>query len=123
MRAVKGKDTSPEILVRTMLHRSGYRYRLHRRDLPGKPDIVFPSKKKAVFVNGCFWHGHHCNRGARKPKTNTEYWENKIQCNRVRDKRHRIELGKLGWKTCTIWECELRKPEAVLTCLKKFLSQ
>ena len=85
MRAVKSHDTKPELLVRRAIHCMGYRYRLHRKDLPGKPDVVFPSRKKIIFVHGCFWHGHDCARGARMPKSNRSYWVSKISRNRERD--------------------------------------
>lgn len=121
MRAVKSKDTSPERAVRSLLHRAGYRFRLHRRDLPGNPDLVFPSRHKAVFVHGCFWHGHRCKRGNRIPKTNTAYWEEKIARNRARDASHCRDLKKLGWQVCTIWECQLKEPASVLQRLVEFL--
>jgi DNA mismatch endonuclease (patch repair protein) len=108
MRAVHSTDTSPEMKVRRLLHASGYRYRLHRNDLPGKPDIVLPSRKKVIFVHGCFWHGHTCKRGARTPKTNQEYWVKKIQRNTERDKEHLERLQALGWNTLVIWECEIK---------------
>lgn len=92
MRAVKGRDTGPELAVRRMLHARGYRYRLHRKDLPGKPDMTFPSRRKVVFVHGCFWHGHSCPRGARMPKTNADYWRAKIGRNRERDEAQRAAL-------------------------------
>ena len=107
MRAVKGQDTKPELLVRSALHRSGFRFRLHRKDLPGKPDLVFPGRRKVVFVHGCFWHGHNCKRGARAPKNNAEYWRSKIERNRARDERNREALNSAGWKVGTVWECEL----------------
>lgn len=108
MRAVKGRDTGPEMIVRRAAHALGYRFRLHRRDLPGRPDLAFPRLKTAIFVHGCFWHGHDCARGSRVPKTNTEYWRAKIARNMARDERVRAELGALGWKPLTIWECELK---------------
>lgn len=111
MRAVKSKDTRPEMVVRRHIHALGYRYRLHVSALPGKPDIVFKSRMKVIFVNGCFWHGHHCGRGSRTPKTNREYWVAKIASNVLRDKRNREELTKSGWKVLTIWECETRDLE------------
>src|SRR5579863_2115314 len=92
MGAVKGSDTAPEMMVRRMAHRMGYRFRLHRKDLPGKPDLVFPGLRKVVFVHGCFWHGHDCTRGARVPIRNRDYWTAKIARNRERDKRARREL-------------------------------
>lgn len=109
MRAVKGKDTGPEMLVRRMLHRDGYRYRLHRRDLPGCPDLAFIAKRKAIFIHGCFWHGHGCARGARVPKTNTEYWTAKIARNRKRDADARTRLRVDGWDVLVVWECEIRR--------------
>lgn len=95
MRAVKSRDTGPEMRLRKVLHSIGFRYRLHCKDLLGKPDIVFLSRRKAVFVNGCFWQGHDCVRGARKPKTNREYWREKITCNMKRDRRHNRKLKAL----------------------------
>lgn len=121
MRAVKGRDTKPEIVVRKLLHALGYRFRLHRGDVPGTPDIVFLGRRKAVFVNGCFWHGHDCRRGARKPKANAAYWEAKIERNKVRDQRVRADLEALGWRSETIWECELGDLPAVRERLVQFL--
>lgn len=121
MRAVKGRDTKPEIVVRKLLHALGYRFRLHRGDVPGTPDIVFLGRRKAVFVNGCFWHGHECRRGARKPKANAAYWEAKIERNKVRDQRVRADLEALGWRSETIWECELGDLSAVRERLVQFL--
>lgn len=108
MRAVKSVDTGPEMIVRRMLHRLGYRYRLHRKDLPGKPDLVFPSRKAVIFVHGCFWHGHNCKRGARTPKTNIPYWTDKIRRNVERDVQAIIDLKAAGWRVLVIWECELK---------------
>ena len=113
MRAVKSRDTKPEMTVRRAAHALGYRFRLHRKDLPGSPDLVFPQLKTAVFVHGCFWHGHDCPRGARIPKANADYWRAKISRNVARDARVRGELDALGWKTLTLWECELKDPEAL----------
>lgn len=121
MRAVKGRDTKPEMLVRRTAHALGYRFRLHRKDLPGCPDLVFPSRKKVIFVHGCFWHGHDCARGARMPKTNADYWRAKIARNVARDQRVRSELAALGWKTLTIWECELRQAGGLVRTLATFL--
>src|SRR4249920_1604267 len=97
MQAVKSKDTAPELLVRSLAHRMGYRFRLHRKDLPGKPDLVFPGRRKAIFVHGCFWHGHDCARGARVPKNNRDYWVTKVGRNVARDERSREALTALGW--------------------------
>lgn len=108
MRAVKSKDTKPELEVRSLLHRLGYRYRIHRRDLPGTPDIVFAGRRKVMFVHGCFWHGHDCARGARVPVNNRNYWEAKIARNAARDAKHIATLESLGWQTLTLWECEIR---------------
>jgi DNA mismatch endonuclease, patch repair protein len=108
MRRVKGKDTSPELAVRKALTALGARYRLHRADLPGKPDIVLPGRKLALFVHGCFWHGHDCPRGARVPKQNRDYWVAKIDRNRARDAKSHEALVALGWRVETIWECELK---------------
>ena len=108
MRRVKGKDTSPELKVRAALRRLGVGYRLHRADLPGKPDIAMPGRKLALFVHGCFWHGHDCARGARMPKANRPYWEAKIARNRARDAEHRAALEAKGWRAVTLWECELK---------------
>lgn len=108
MRAVKGKDTKPKLAVRRFVHSLGYRYRLHRRDLPGCPDLVFGPRRKVIFVHGCFWHGHDCQRDARQPKTNSDYWRQKIDRNRARDHTAREALEAAGWDMLTIWECEIR---------------
>ena len=108
MRQVKGRDTRPELRVRKLLTRLGLRYRLHRKDLPGAPDIVMPGRRLAIFVHGCFWHGHDCARGARVPKQNRDYWTTKIGRNVARDQRTRGELQALGWTPLVIWECELK---------------
>lgn len=115
MRRITSKDTEPEILVRRMLHRLGYRFRLHRKDLPGKPDIVLPKLQTAVFVHGCFWHGHDCKKGsaARKPKSNTDYWDRKLDRNRQRDARNAEALLALGWKVVLVWACETKNAESL----------
>lgn len=113
MRAVKSSDTSPEIFVRRLAHALGYRFRLHRRDLPGSPDIVFPRYSAVVFVHGCFWHGHSCARGNRIPLRNRAYWIQKITRNRARDKCSQRSLNAVGWRYLVIWECQLRAPSAV----------
>lgn len=124
MRAVKSKDTIPEMIVRRAVHALGFRYRLHRNDLPGKPDLVFASRRKVVFVNGCYWHGHDCARGAREPKTNIDYWRTKISRNVDRDNRNLKALDNAGWRTLTIWECETKKTvrEALKKKLQDFLT-
>ncbi len=121
MRQVKSKNTSPELRVRSLLHGMGYRFRLHRRDLPGAPDIVFPGRKKAIFVHGCFWHGHSCPRGSRLPKSNAEYWKKKIARNKERDQRHIEDLFDLGWETLVVWECEVKDTDSLRERLKRFL--
>ncbi len=121
MQAVKSQDTRPEMLVRRALHARGFRYRLHRRALPGKPDLVFPGRKKVIFIHGCFWHGHSCSRGQRVPKTNTTYWLEKIERNRARDERVRADLARLGWKSFVAWECELRDQDLLMEKLIAFL--
>jgi DNA mismatch endonuclease (patch repair protein) len=113
MRRVKGKNTGPELAVRKALTRLGVRYRLHRKDLPGKPDIVLPGRRLALFVHGCFWHGHDCARGARVPQQNRGYWVGKVDRNRERDTKSRDALAALGWRVETIWECELKNAPAL----------
>ena len=109
MSHVKGKNTKPEIMVRKFLFEHGYRYRLHRKDLPGKPDIVLPKYKTAIFINGCFWHGHKYCKYFTLPETNSEFWKSKIDSNIKRDKESHEELSKLGWKVIDIWQCNLKK--------------
>jgi DNA mismatch endonuclease (patch repair protein) len=104
MSAVRGKNTKPELAVRSALFAAGYRYRLHRRDLPGSPDIVLPRYRMAVFVHGCFWHGHDCPRG-RRPTSNVEFWNTKLDRNLLRDRVSRTALESAGWTVTTIWEC------------------
>ena len=106
MASVRSKNTKPEMRVRKTAHRIGYRYRLHRKDLPGKPDLVFPSRRIALFVHGCFWHGHPCKRGDRMPATNVDYWREKIARNQRRDTANRLLLRELGWTPVVIWECQ-----------------
>ena len=112
MAAVRSKNTKPELLVRRELHARGYRFWLHRRDLPGTPDIVFPSRKSAIFVNGCFWHGHECPSGAL-PATRRAFWEAKIGRNKDRDAKSRVELEAAGWSVLVVWECDLRQRDTV----------
>lgn len=109
MRAVKGRDTKPEVALRKKLFALGFRYRLNVKDLPGKPDLVFPKHKTVIFVHGCFWHGHDCKRGARQPKQNAGYWKDKIARNKARDKKNAAELETLGWRVITVWECEIKQ--------------
>lgn len=121
MRAVKSRNTRPEMTVRRMVHGMGYRYRLHREDLPGKPDMVFPSRRKVIFIHGCFWHGHACARGARIPKTNREYWMKKIERNRNRDHKACSALKAKDWGSLSIWECELKDLDKVQQRIVNFL--
>lgn len=107
MRAVRSKNTKPELMVRRLVHEMGYRYRLHQKHLPGSPDLVFAGRRAVIFVHGCFWHGHTCKRGARQPKNNAEYWQTKIARNKERDSRVEDELGAAGWRCLVLWECEL----------------
>ena len=118
MRKVKGKDTSPELKVRRLLWGMGLRYRLHRRDLPGAPDIVLAGRRLAIFVHGCFWHGHDCARGARVPKQNRDYWTGKVGRNRERDVRNQAALKASGWAPMVVWECELKDAAALADRLK-----
>ena len=108
MRRVKGRNTGPELKLRKLMTRMGLRYRLHRKDLPGSPDIAFMGRKTAVFMHGCFWHGHDCKRGARQPKANADYWSTKIGRNRSRDAATAGALEAMGWRSVVVWECELR---------------
>ena len=112
MALVRSTDTGPEMVVRRLVHSLGYRYRLHRKDLPGSPDLTFPSRRKVLFVHGCFWHQHTCKRGARIPSTSREYWVRKLGRNVARDKRVRRELKKLGWSSLVVWECQT-KPRTI----------
>lgn len=121
MRAVPGRDTSAEMKVRRLLRPIAPGYRLHRRDVPGNPDIAFIGAKKAIFVHGCFWHGHDCRRGARIPKTNADYWQAKIGRNRARDARHLDELKARGWRALVVWECELADEAALSRRLQGFV--
>lgn len=123
MRAVKGKNTTPELVVRRLVRSMGYRYRLHRQNLPGKPDMVFPRLRKIIFVHGCFWHGHDCVRGARMPKANQDYWQKKISGNSSRDASSIAALQSQGWHVAVIWECELKDMAQIKGRLVKFLSK
>jgi len=120
MSRIRGKDTKPEMRVRRFIHGLGLRYRLHRKDLPGRPDLVFPSRRLAVFVHGCFWHGHEGCGLAYKPKSNVEFWTNKLKKNQERDARAIRELSGLGWETKVIWECETSNEETLDSVLRKW---
>lgn len=123
MALIRGKDTSAEMVVRRLVHSLGYRYRLHAKDLPGRPDMVFRSRRKVIFVHGCFWHRHEdpsCKL-ARLPKSRLEFWLPKLNANRERDGKNRDKLGELGWKSLVVWECELGDLASLRRALKKFL--
>jgi DNA mismatch endonuclease (patch repair protein) len=113
MRAVKSRDTTPERIVRKLLRPIAPGYRLHRKDIPGRPDIAYPGRRIAIFVHGCFWHGHDCPRGARSPKANAEYWSAKIARNKARDATNLAALQEQGWRALVVWECELKEAQAV----------
>jgi DNA mismatch endonuclease, patch repair protein len=121
MRSVKSRDTGPELAVRAMLRGIAPGYRLHRADLPGKPDIVYVQRKLAIFVNGCFWHGHDCPRGARMPKANADYWRGKIARNRARDERTLAAYSAVGWRALVVYECELKDRAALAARLAEAL--
>jgi DNA mismatch endonuclease (patch repair protein) len=120
MKSVGARDTGPELTVRRLLHRLGYRYTLHRRDLPGRPDVVFPRRRKAIFIHGCFWHGHGCGKG-KLPKSRTEYWAAKIKANRDRDARAVAHLEDARWQTLSLWQCELKNLDKIDRALRAFL--
>ncbi len=121
MRCVKSANTTPEMRVRSLIYKLGYRYRLCRPELPGKPDIVFISKRKVIFVHGCYWHGHDCARGSRIPKTNTDYWVEKVTKNKTRDAANIASLQEQGWSVLVIWECELRDEDSMKNKIISFL--
>jgi DNA mismatch endonuclease (patch repair protein) len=120
MSRIRSKDTKPEIIVRKLIFSMGYRFRLHRRDLPGKPDIVFSGRKKVIFVHGCFWHAHTCKRGF-KPKMNVDFWQKKLEANKRRDEHTISTLSAMGWQTMTLWECELGDVERLADRIVEFL--
>lgn len=122
MRAIRSSDTKPELLVRRLVHRCGYRYRLHRKDLPGKPDLVFPGRKAVIFVHGCFWHMHGCP-AVRAPKSNTDYWWPKLTRNCERDAQHVRALVQSGWRVLTIWDCETSDLDALEWRVREFLGR
>ncbi|WP_253564645.1 very short patch repair endonuclease [Burkholderia multivorans] len=122
MRRIRGKNTGPELAVRGLLRALGFTgYRLHRKDLPGRPDVAFVGRWKAILIHGCFWHGHDCKVGRREPKSNRDYWLPKIKRNRRRDAAHQVELARLGWSVLTVWECELRDLPALSARLMAFM--
>lgn len=121
MSRVGSKNTKPEMLVRRRLFALGFRYRLHRRDLPGSPDLVFPRLRKVLFIHGCYWHGHECKWG-RLPKSNVDFWRDKIRANRDRDARNLVELESLGWAPYVVWQCELKKEGSAINEIVEFLT-
>ncbi len=121
MSAIRGADTKPEMIVRALAHRLGYRFRLHRKDLPGRPDLVFPGRRKVILVHGCFWHLHDCPYGRVKPATRADFWARKRGENAERDCRNATALAAAGWTVLVIWECETRDPQKVERALKRFL--
>lgn len=121
MSRISGGNTKPEIVVRKLIHSMGFRYRLHVKNLPGKPDIVLPRHRKIIVVNGCFWHGHENCQRSKKPATNIEFWNSKIAGNVERDKRNNAVLKEMGWQILVVWGCETKKLEPLFEKLKNFL--
>jgi DNA mismatch endonuclease (patch repair protein) len=122
MRTIRKTDTKPELAVRRLVHAMGYRYRLHRRDLPGTPDLVFAGLRKVIFVHGCFWHRHDCVAGHKRPSANSHYWEPKLARNATRDAENVKRLSALGWSALVLWECELADHDALAGRIRTFLS-
>src|SRR5215813_3684371 len=120
MALIRSIDSRFELRIRSALHKRGYRYRKHDRGLPGKPDLVFPSRKKVIFLHGCFWHGHRCRLG-RMPKSRSEYWVSKIKGNRLRDRQNQKALRKIGWSSLMVWECELSRFDNLISRIECFL--
>lgn len=121
MRSIRSKDTRPELSVRRLTHFLGYRYRLHVAGLPGKPDLVFPSRRKIILVHGCFWHRHKCRKGRSLPSTRATFWKKKLDRNKVRDASNRRRLHKLGWEVFVIWECEVESIDTLTNKITRFL--
>jgi DNA mismatch endonuclease (patch repair protein) len=119
MAAIRSRNTKPEVRVRRVLHGMGFRFRLHRKDLPGRPDIVLPKFRTAIFVHGCFWHCHRCKYGSVVPATRAEFWAAKRGGNVARDRRNRAALGRLGWRVVVVWECEVRTEAAAQAVVQK----
>ena len=122
MAAIRGKNTKPELRVRSILHKAGYRFRLHRKDLPGKPDIVIPKHRVAIYVHGCFWHSHSCRFGSVRPSTRFGFWSEKRNATVERDAKKASALFDLGWKVIVIWECEIADSEHILSAVEKCIS-
>jgi DNA mismatch endonuclease (patch repair protein) len=123
MGRIRGKDTKPELIVRSAAHRLGYRFRLHVKGLPGSPDLIFPRRKLALFVHGCFWHRHKGCLNAYNPKSNVEFWKGKFKSNVARDRRVRGELERMGWRVAVIWECETANSDSLRKKLKELLGR
>lgn len=121
MARVRSTDTRPEMLVRKLVYALGYRYRLHARELPGRPDIVFRKRAKVIFIHGCFWHRHTGCALARLPKSRLDFWLPKLEGNKTRDDRNRRELQRMGWKVLTVWECQLNRPARMADRIRRFL--
>jgi len=122
MAAIRGKDTKPELIVRSIAHRLGFRFRLHASGIPGKPDLVFRSRRAVVFVHGCYWHMHACKRGLSTPTTNAAFWHEKRDRNRVRDRRNIAALRRSGWRVLIVWECQAKNPMKLAERLSAFLA-
>jgi DNA mismatch endonuclease, patch repair protein len=123
MSRIRGKDTKPEMVVRKIVHASGFRYRLHVRALPGSPDLVFPSLRKVIFVHGCFWHRHTCRYGKPRPKTRPAFWRKKLARNVERDREARQRLRRLRWTSLVVWQCQTKTPDRLQQRLRDFLSR
>ncbi len=123
MRAIRSKDMRPELAVRSLVHKLGYRFRLHRKDLPGKPDLVFVARRKVIFVHGCFWHCHKGCKTAHMPKSNLDYWGPKLERNRARDEENVKNLSANGWKVLVVWECETKNGKNITKRIVAFLKE
>ena len=123
MSRIQNKDTNPEIIVRRLVHGMGFRYRLHRKDLPGQPDLTLPRWRAVIFVHGCFWHRHENCKLARLPKSKLNFWEAKLEKNRQRDKNNQDKLSQMGWRVLVIWECQLKEPRQVAKTIREFLME
>jgi len=121
MRRIRNTDTNPEVELRRLVHRLGYRFRLHRKDLPGRPDIVFPGRQKVIFMHGCFWHQHPGCREGRMPGSRVDYWRPKLDRNQTRDAANQAQLEEQGWKVLVVWECELKDSKSLAKTLRRFL--
>lgn len=123
MSLIRDKDSTPEMKLRRLIHGMGFRYRLHVKELPGKPDLVFPSRRSVIFMHGCFWHRHEGCKLARLPKTKLDFWKPKLEANKERDLLHYQQLRDLGWRVLVVWECEMIYTERVSTIVRNFLSE